>query len=41
MIITALIVINYNNNNHNNNNKSKAFNDRSKRISDSGSISSN
>lgn len=40
MIITALIVINYNNNNHNNN-KNKAFNDRSKRISDSGSISSN
>ena len=40
MIITALIVRNYNNNNHNNN-KNKAFNDRSKRISDSGSISSN
>lgn len=40
MIITSLIVINYNNNNHNNN-KNKAFNDRSKRISDSGSISSN
>ena len=40
MIITSLIVINYNNNNHNNN-KHTAFNDRSKRISDSGSISSN
>ena len=41
MIITELIAINYNNNNYSNNNKNKGFNDRSKGISDNGSISNN